>query len=380
MNAQIAINASFYSISTAPHVDNINVAVSDGERYSKFSKDMPALNISKENVATIVEGDPTDPSGFGSRPKVELWNAVGGNEWILRHGVNVARDQNLHPRTAVGLTTDSRLLLLVVDGRNPLHSMGMKTGEVAAVLKAYGAVNAFNLDVGGSTTLVFADPTPRVVNLPVGISNIPGTERPVGTNLAIYAAPAGEEGPIVLDIAASMVAHGQIAKVGRRGEKIPLGWALDASGKPTTDPTAGYAGVLLPFGGHKGYGIGLLVDVLTGALAGSTIGRGVDQRNTNPETGGQSLFMLAIDVRHFVPFESYAARMDQLIREIHATPPAEGFAEVFAPGDIERRQESARRRDGIPVYPGDWESIVSGLESAGLPTADLVERFGPVEA
>jgi LDH2 family malate/lactate/ureidoglycolate dehydrogenase len=200
-----------------------------------------------------------------------------------------------------------------------------------------------------------------------------------GTNPLAYAAPAGAEAPIVLDIATSMVAHGQIAKVGRRGEQIPLGWALDAAGRPTTDPVAGYAGVLLPFGGHKGYGIGLLVDVLTGALAGSTIGRGVDQRNTNPETGGQSLFMLAIDVGHFVPFATYADRVDQLIREIHATPPAEGFAEVFAPGDIERRQEEVRRRDGNPIYPGDWEAIVKGIEEAGLPVAELVERFGPVE-
>jgi LDH2 family malate/lactate/ureidoglycolate dehydrogenase len=251
--------------------------------------------------------------------------------------------------------------------------------------RGLGAVTAFNCHHFGAASFYPSRALPHrmigltACNAGAVVAPYGGAKAVHGTNPLAYAAPAGAEGPMVLDIATSMVAHGQIAKVGRRGEQIPLGWALDASGRPTTDPTAGYSGVLLPFGGHKGYGIGLLVDVLTGALAGSTIGRGVDQRNTNPETGGQSLFMLAIDVGHFVPFATYTDRMDQLIREIHATPPAEGFTEVFAPGDIERRQEEVRRRDGIPIYPGDWDAIVKGLEAAGLPVAELVQRFGPVE-
>jgi LDH2 family malate/lactate/ureidoglycolate dehydrogenase len=118
------------------------------------------------------------------------------------------------------------------------------------------------------------------------------------------------------------------------------------------------------------------VDVLTAALAGSEIGRSVDQRNTTPETGGQSLLMLAVDVAHFVPLETFTARVDELIRQAHATPPAEGFAEVLVPGDLERRQEEIRRREGIPMHPEDWQAIVAGLERAGL-SAELAARFGP---
>ena len=84
-------------------------------------------------------------------------------------------------------------------------------------------------------------------------------------------------------------------KAARRGQQIPLGWALDADGQPTTDPVAGNKGVLLPFGGHKGYGIGILVDLLTGALSGSTVGLNVQQSNPDPEVGGQAFFFLAID-------------------------------------------------------------------------------------
>ena len=201
-----------------------------------------------------------------------------------------------------------------------------------------------------------------------------------GTNPIAYAVPAGEEAPLVLDIATSAAAHGQLFQAARRGQAIPLGWALDGEGKPTTDPAVGARGVLLPFGGHKGYGIGLLVDVLTGALAGSTVGLSVDQRSITPESGGQAFFMLAIDVSRFVPRGVFADRVDQLIREVHATPPAEGFSEVLVPGDLERRQEEARRRKGIPLYSEDWEAIVRGLEAADLPARELAERFGPDEA
>jgi ureidoglycolate dehydrogenase (NAD+) len=193
-----------------------------------------------------------------------------------------------------------------------------------------------------------------------------------------YAVPAGTEAPIVLDIATSAAAHGQIFKALRRGQSIPLGWALDKEGRGTTDPAAMH--VLLPFGGHKGYGIGLLVDVLTGALAGSTAGLGVSQQESDGEGFGQSFFMLAINIRYFVPLEVFTARIDQMIREVHAMPPAEGFKEVLVPGDLERREEEARRRDGVPLYAEDWQAVVDGLAKAGLPVDELAARYGPVDA
>lgn len=192
VKAQLAINTSFYSIKTIPYVDNLNVAVSNGVKYSTFTLNQPALNISRDNVATIVEHAPGDKTGYVPVPRVKLWNTFGGNERILRGGAVVAHDHNLHPRTAAGVSADhKKLWLLVVDGRNPLHSMGMTTIEVAEMLKHYGAVDALNLDGGGSSTLVFANPAPRVVNITVGLKDIPFTERPVGMNLGIYAAAAG---------------------------------------------------------------------------------------------------------------------------------------------------------------------------------------------
>lgn len=180
---QIAINTSFYSIDTSPYVDNLGLGSVDGEIFSPMQTGFPALNIDCQGYASIL--DDTDTT-------TAIYHAVAGNERIIRDGVITAGDTSIHPRTAVGITENQKLLILVVDGRNEKHSLGMTTPEVAQVLFEYGAMNAINLDGGGSSTLVFADPTPRVVNIPVGMK-LPGSERSVGMNLGIYAAPAQEE-------------------------------------------------------------------------------------------------------------------------------------------------------------------------------------------
>lgn len=188
-----------------------------------------------------------------------------------------------------------------------------------------------------------------------------------GTNPIAYAAPAGEMPPLVLDIATSAAAHGQIHKAQRRGQAIPLGWALDGDGRPTTDPKAAMGGVLLPFGGHKGYGIGILVDLLTGGLTGSTIGKGVRQQDPDRLVGGQAFFMLAINVAFFTEPATFTAKVDQLYRDAKSIPPAEGFSEVLLPGELEWRAEQERRRTGIPLYEADWSALAGGLERAGIP-------------
>jgi LDH2 family malate/lactate/ureidoglycolate dehydrogenase len=173
-----------------------------------------------------------------------------------------------------------------------------------------------------------------------------------------------------------MVASGQLFKAARRGQTIPYGWAYDEGGQMTTDPAAGLKGAILPFGGHKGYGMGILVDLLTGALAGSTLGLGVEQQNPDPDVGGQAFFFLAIDPSYFSSPEIFAQRVDTLIADAKTIAPAEGFTEVLLPGELEWREERRRTKEGIPLYDGDWTSLRNSLVSAGLPL-DLVERYAP---
>ena len=247
------------------------------------------------------------------------------------------------------------------------HGVGVVTAVHCAHFGAASAYAAMALPES-MFGLVMCNAGPHVA--PFG-----GAGRLHGTNPIAYAAP-GSEMPIVLDVATSMVAAGQLAKAARRDQTIPLGWAVDENGKGTTDPAAGLKGALLPFGGHKGYGIAVLVDLLTGALSGSTLGLTVQQGNPDPDVGGQAFFFLAIDPGFFGGREVFAERVDQLIRDAKSVKPAEGFSEVLLPGELEWREERRRRQEGIPLYDGDWSSLVKSLDTAGLPR-DLVERFAP---
>jgi hypothetical protein len=216
-SAQLAINAHFFT----PFPDDgtgtttlVGLAASSatngvhGHAFAPFERnlggafqdDLPALDLAADNTATLVLEAAGDVTGYATDPPLTLYNAVGGNEQLLSNGVNVSGttsfDFTLNPRTAIGVAPGNRLVLLTVDGRQPGVSEGVTTAELANLLVAdYGVTDAINLDGGGSTTLVMADPAPRVVNVPVGVNNVPGTERLVGSSLAVFAraCPAGPQ-------------------------------------------------------------------------------------------------------------------------------------------------------------------------------------------
>lgn len=195
-NAQIAINAGFFYWNGTEY-DVMGFAASDGDNYSPFvtwygfPEPFVSLNISQDNTATVINYDAWQPNRYWP-PATAIYNAFPGSERIVHLGVNVTSgDYHLnlakHPRTAAGVTEDNKLVLFTVDGRNPGHSEGMYTSEVADMLIEFGVYNGINLDGGGSTTMVFADPYPRLVNVPVGVGSEPGTERETANNLAVFA-------------------------------------------------------------------------------------------------------------------------------------------------------------------------------------------------
>ena len=223
--AQIAVNAHYFEPWPPPNpdpgtADLVGLAASDGDVYSPFDghppkpyairPDAPGLNIDANNKAGLVHRNPSDPSGYTAAEPAALYNAVSGNAQILINGrvANAAGAWNdtLNPHTAIGLAPERTLILFTVDGRQAGVSEGMTIREVADLLKNdYGVAEAIHLDGGGSTTLCMADPTPRVVNIPVGLNNVPGTERLVGCNLAIFAiAPAST--PVWLFAGGSLLA------------------------------------------------------------------------------------------------------------------------------------------------------------------------------
>jgi hypothetical protein len=206
-HAQIAINAHFFEPWPVPNPDPgtatlVGIAASDGEVYAPFldqppkafaiHANAPGLNIDAANHAAIVHRNPADASGLTVTEPVKLYTTLAGNEQIVADGKVTAAhtDWNgtFNPRTAIGVTGKQHLILFVVDGRQPKVSEGMSVPEVAELLvKDYAVVEAISMDGGGSTTLALADPAPRLVNVPVGIKDEPGSQRPVGSSLAVFA-------------------------------------------------------------------------------------------------------------------------------------------------------------------------------------------------
>jgi LDH2 family malate/lactate/ureidoglycolate dehydrogenase len=177
-----------------------------------------------------------------------------------------------------------------------------------------------------------------------------GTTRVLGNQAFAIGCPSGRHGPLLFDSALSAISWTGIEALRGRGEEwIPEGLALTADGKPTSDPVQALAGILLPMGGHRGYGLALIFEVLTGVLSGGDrFGRDVTNIHDLAQPQGVSHFMLAVDPQISIPLDQFLERVDALIDQMHASPPASGVDRVRVPG--ERRADVARlrERDGVP--------------------------------
>jgi ureidoglycolate dehydrogenase (NAD+) len=177
----------------------------------------------------------------------------------------------------------------------------------------------------------------------------------VGTNPVAFGFPA-PEAPFMLDISTSTIAYGKIALAQKENRPIPPDWALDDSGKPTTDPHA-LAG-MHPMAGHKGSGLALTIDVLCALLTGMPFGPHINRMYfelDEPRRLGH--FMTFWDVSRFVALEEFKQRMGEMIEELHQLPLFEGFQCIYYPGEIEGRRRSERSRRGIPVEEGLFREL-----------------------
>ena len=203
-------------------------------------------------------------------------------------------------------------------------------------------------------------------------------EQLVGNNPPAWAIPArvvspgdpvpdGEDGPIFLDIALSVVAGNRLDIYRRRGEPIPIGWALDKDGEPTTDAAARLkGGSFAPIAEYKGSGISLVLSSITNFLSGAPF----DDQRTHPD-GGQiygacSHQFVAYDIAQFTDLEKFTGEVRALRDRIHATTPRAGFEQVYAPGDIENEKARRHRAEGIPLEQFTLDELAWVAEHTGV--------------
>lgn len=195
-----------------------------------------------------------------------------------------------------------------------------------------------------------------------------GREPRLGTNPICMAAP----GPWLLDMATTTVAMNRIYKAHMDGyREIPVGWALDVAGVPTTDPVAAVKGMPMPLGGYKGSGLGMMVEILCSVLSGGAHRDEVAGIHVKGRKSRASQFFLAIDVARFMPVDEFTARLSYLVDYVKTSAPAPGYGEVLVAGDPEWRTEAERKSSGIPLGQGTWEALTKTAARLNVPMPDV---------
>jgi LDH2 family malate/lactate/ureidoglycolate dehydrogenase len=214
-----------------------------------------------------------------------------------------------------------------------------------------------------------------------------GRDGKLGTNPLSVAAPAGDEYPYVLDMATTITPFGRVEVYNRRGMELPPGWTIDETGNTFTDPAKvfdnlrkrreqGLTGGLLPlggagetYGGHKGYGLALMVDILCGVLSGA--GYADNFYTTNPDGtrqfGNIGHFFGALRVDAFRPLEDFKVTMDDIIQRLKATPKAEGHDRIYIHGEKEFEAAERNMRDGVVLIPPVVENLKEISEKFNVP-------------
>ena len=307
--------------------------------------------------------------------QADLW----GNQshGVLRLGWYLDRLRNgvMQPVTRPELLIDSGALALI-DGHDGVGQVTTMRAVHEAVARArthgVGVVGVRNSNHFGTcmyytlagaregfVTLLTSNGGPAMA--PWG-----GMKKIIGTNPWSVAAPAGRHPPLVMDMANTGVARGKIYLARNRHLPIPLGWAINAAGEPTTDPQEAIDGIILPMAEHKGYAIAVIVDLLSGVLTGSGFLSAVHSPYRTAEKSNCGHLMIAIRIEGFQPLAEFNARMETFIAELKGVPRAKGCDEIFYPGEMEARNDVRNRVQGLQLADDTLADLRRVAAQSGL--------------
>lgn len=186
-----------------------------------------------------------------------------------------------------------------------------------------------------------------------------GAENLLSTNPIAVSVPAGQEPPVVLDIATTVVSYGTVKAYKLQNKPMPDSWMISAKdGTPITDPAHSGEGLLQPIGGHKGAGLALVIGLLAGTLNGAAFGHDVVDFNADDETPcNTGHFIVALDVARFLPIEMFKAAIDRQVRDLKSSKVLPGFDAIRLPGEQRQARRADRATNGVPVFPEVIEQL-----------------------
>jgi L-2-hydroxycarboxylate dehydrogenase (NAD+) len=203
-----------------------------------------------------------------------------------------------------------------------------------------------------------------------------GSGMMLGTNPLAFAVPAKNEPAFVLDFATTTVPRGKIEVSERKGKPLNPGWAIDVNGVETLDPKVALQGALLPLGGlgvdgggHKGYGLGLLVDILCGVMTGGAFGTGLPLPSDAPAGGAISHWFAAFRIDRFRDLDRFRADMDTELRGFKDSARAPGHDRIYVAGEIEHEKTEFNRHNGVPVHLKVWDGLEKMAARLEIPFA-----------
>ncbi|NNU43898.1 Ldh family oxidoreductase [Ramlibacter montanisoli] len=195
-----------------------------------------------------------------------------------------------------------------------------------------------------------------------------GLDMLLSTNPIAVAVPAGEEPPVVLDMATTVAAYGKVKAKAQRGEQMPVGWMIDRQGQPLTDPKRAEEGFLMPIGGYKGYGLAMIVGLLAGTLNGAAMGSEVvDFNHDDVTTTNTGQAILVIDPDAFGELDAFKARVDKLVRELRASERMPGVERIWMPGEQSHAKRIANERDGLALPAALRTQLDTFARDLGIP-------------
>jgi L-2-hydroxycarboxylate dehydrogenase (NAD+) len=251
--------------------------------------------------------------------------------------------------------------MALIDGDNGMGHLVMRFATEKAIEKARTAgvawVGVKWSNHAGPASLYASMPMAHgMVGLYLAVGNanhLPpwgGIDMLLSTNPIAVAIPAGEEPPIVLDMATTVAAYGKVKTKAQRGEMMPEGWMMDREGRPLTDPKRSNEGFLLPIGGYKGYGLALIFGMLAGTLNGAAMGRDVVDFNSDDTTSTNTGHVIvAINIEAFQPLGEFKAAVDALARDIRSSQRLPGVERIHLPGEGSHAARVEREKNGVPM-------------------------------